>query len=122
VIEINPKLLTVDTRMPSEAAALHREMKLDHLAMLFDGSAVDGRGLHIRSKYRGAKPKRYDCNRYFRPPSLARRLFQSTFISPATNVAVAIFDRIAAPRGSMCRLNVHASRGCAANLHRGAAA
>jgi hypothetical protein len=36
VIEINPKLLTVDTRMPSEAAALHREMKLDHPTVLFD--------------------------------------------------------------------------------------
>jgi hypothetical protein len=36
VIEINPKLLTVDTRMPSEAAALHLEMKLDHRAVLFD--------------------------------------------------------------------------------------
>lgn len=36
VLEINPKLLTVDTRMPSEAAALHLEMKLDHPAVLFD--------------------------------------------------------------------------------------
>jgi hypothetical protein len=36
VVEINPKLLTVDTRMPSEAAALHLEMKLDHAAVLFD--------------------------------------------------------------------------------------
>jgi hypothetical protein len=36
VVEINPKLLTVDTRMPSEAAALHREMKLDHPAVLFE--------------------------------------------------------------------------------------
>jgi hypothetical protein len=36
VLEINPKLLTMDTRMPPEAAALHREMKLDHPAVLFD--------------------------------------------------------------------------------------
>jgi hypothetical protein len=36
VIEINPKLLTVDTRMPPEPAALHLEMKLDHRAVLFD--------------------------------------------------------------------------------------
>jgi len=36
MVEINPKLLTVDTRMPSEAAALHLEMKLDHPAVLFD--------------------------------------------------------------------------------------
>jgi hypothetical protein len=71
-------------------------------------------------KYRGAKPKRYGCNRYFRPlfhlsgsgsvvaalqspsstASPARGLFQSTFISPATNVAIAIFDRIDCPRAS----------------------
>ena len=36
VVEINPKLLTVDACMPSEAAALHLEMELDHRAVLFD--------------------------------------------------------------------------------------
>jgi hypothetical protein len=96
VVEVNPKLLTVDTRTPSKAAALHREMKLDHPAVLFDRSAGDGRGLHMCGKYRDTEPKRHGCNRYFRPPSLASRC--------------------------LCRLNVHASGGCAANPHRGAAA
>ena len=35
VLEINPKLLTVDTRPPSETIAPHLEMKLDHPAVLF---------------------------------------------------------------------------------------
>jgi hypothetical protein len=36
VLEINPKLLTVDTRPPSETIAQHLEMELDHAAVLFD--------------------------------------------------------------------------------------
>jgi hypothetical protein len=36
VVEINPKLLTVDTSSPSETIAPHLEMKLDHPAVLLD--------------------------------------------------------------------------------------
>jgi hypothetical protein len=36
MVKINPKLLTVDTRSPSETIAPHLEMKLDHRAVLFD--------------------------------------------------------------------------------------